>query len=55
MGNGFAPRRGRFVGEDNVIGIDDSLRNDMGQRKRVSAGGGVHDDIVDITKEIINR
>jgi hypothetical protein len=51
----FSPIRRRFTGEDNVIGIDDGLRNDAGLRKRVSAGGGVHDDIVDITKEIINR
>ena len=51
----FSPIRRRFTGEDNVIGIDEGLRNDAGLRKRVSAGGGVHDDIVDITKEIINR
>jgi hypothetical protein len=54
IGNEFEPQRRRFAGED-VIGIDEGLRNDMGLRRRVSAGGGVHDDIVDITKEIINR
>ena len=52
--NGAPPQaRRRYAGEDNVIGIDESLRNDLNARKRVS--GGIHDDIVDITKEIINR